>query len=301
MIMMLSLLAGVAGQPVVVRPAPPMVIQTAPAYSTPLPPLPEGAEPAVRATANVPALFSTDDYPATARRYAQQGTVAFAVAIDSTGRVTACSVTQGSGSISLDWATCSIIQRRARFTPARDADGRAVEDRFAGRVRWVLPPRTPMPFADQKRALVYPIDDAGVIGQCRVEGRADSTSHDRLCASMLAKGRSIVATAGTSTVLANRELVLEEGFLIGGPDRASNVGQKPGEMRTMLVALEIEVDAAGSVTRCVAASQIMPGVRIDKGCEDSLRGKFVALDPGAGERSLRRGVRYWATYTRPID
>ena len=145
---MVTLLAGVASQPAVARPIPPVPVITIPSpYTAPFPPLPEGAEPAVRAASNLPLpqLFSTNDYPVAALRHEEQGTVAFAVAIDPTGRVTACSITQSSGSANLDVATCSIIQRRARFTPAREASGGVVEDRSKGRVRWMLPaaPRPP--------------------------------------------------------------------------------------------------------------------------------------------------------------
>lgn len=139
----MGLLLGFASQPAAVRPIPPVPVVMSPSpYTAPLPPLPADAEPAVRAASNLtlPQLFSTDDYPAAALLNDEQGTVEFAVAIDSTGRVAACSITQSSGSVSLDVTTCSIIQRRARFTPARDASGRAVEDRSKGRIRWVLPP-----------------------------------------------------------------------------------------------------------------------------------------------------------------
>ena len=304
MIMMLSLLAGVAGQPVVFRPAPPLVIM-GPAmltsYTAPLPPLPEGAEPAVRATANLPALFSTDDYPAAARREGQQGTVAFAVAIDRAGRVTACSITQPSGSVSLDWATCSIISRRARFTPARDVGGRAVEDRARGRIRWVLPPQPLIPFADHKMAMVFTIDAADAVAKCRVEGPGKALNNDRLCAGMMTKARSIAAEAAKVIAITNRELVLEQGVLVGGPDRTRNVAAGAGETRGTLFALVLEINPAGNVSYCAGADGAKDSPRVAAACRDSIKAKFVALDPAAGDQSTRQAVRYWASYTRPID
>lgn len=175
---MLGLLAGVADQPAIVRPP----IMTAPmTYTAPLLPQPEGAVPAVRASANLPALFSTDDYPAAALRNGEQGTVSFAVAISSEGRVTHCSITNSSGSASLDVTTCSIIQRRARF------------------------------------------------------------------------------------------------------------------------ALALEIDPAGIISKCEAANDGLNRKRVDDGCKDSRKGRFVALDPAAGNQSTRHAVRYWAGYTRPIE
>lgn len=74
-------------------------------------------------------LFSADDYPAEAQRNGEQGTVQVALTVDPTGKVSQCRVVLSSGSASLDGATCSILQRRARFLPARDASGRPVSDR----------------------------------------------------------------------------------------------------------------------------------------------------------------------------
>ncbi len=92
-----------------------------------------------RAKANLPELFSTDDYPEQAIRNEEQGTVAFRLTIDRKGRVSDCTVTQSSGSATLDRASCSIVERRARFVPARDTQGRTVEDSMTSRIRWVLP------------------------------------------------------------------------------------------------------------------------------------------------------------------
>jgi TonB family protein len=84
--------------------------------------------------------FSTDDYPGEALRERQQGTVSFWVRISPEGRVSDCRIIQSSGSPSLDAATCRIIRERARYTPARDAQGRPAEA-FDGdyAVTWRLP------------------------------------------------------------------------------------------------------------------------------------------------------------------
>ncbi len=96
--------------------------------------------PAVhRARADLPALFSSDDYPLAALQREEQGTVAFTLGINEQGRVERCYITQSSGSATLDHATCSILTKRARFTPARSADGRAVADIRNSRIRWLLP------------------------------------------------------------------------------------------------------------------------------------------------------------------
>ena len=91
------------------------------------------------AKANLPALFSTDDYPVEAIKREEQGTVSFQLAINRRGRVSKCSIVGSSGSKALDQATCSILKTRGRFAPARDAQGKRVPDNYSGRVRWELP------------------------------------------------------------------------------------------------------------------------------------------------------------------
>ena len=265
--------------------------------------MPDGAEPAVRAVSKgpLPQLFTADDYPAAALRNGEEGTAAFAIAIDPTGRVGACSITQSSGSASLDATTCSIIQRRARFTPARDPNGAAVEDRSQGRVRWVLPPQRPVPFTDQRMALIFTIDAAGTVASCRVEASAEQLGNASLCASMMAQARSISAAAARSVAITNRELVLEQGVLVGGRERVRDIGLGSGETRGTLLVLTLEIDPAGAVSHCTWDDGTAEQLRAKAGCRDSIRRRFIPLDPAASGQPMRHAVRYWASYMRPAD
>jgi protein TonB len=94
---------------------------------------------AARAKANLNSLFSTDDYPQSAIRNEEQGTTAVRLSVGTDGRVSACSVTSSSGSTALDNATCNIIRRRARYTPAQDQAGSPIAGSDTARIRWVLP------------------------------------------------------------------------------------------------------------------------------------------------------------------
>jgi protein TonB len=78
------------------------------------------------ARGDVRTLFSVDDYPIDALRNGQQGTVQAQLSIGPSGRVADCVIIRSSGVSSLDEATCGIMKRRARFRPARDANGNAV-------------------------------------------------------------------------------------------------------------------------------------------------------------------------------
>ncbi|MFN3389110.1 MAG: energy transducer TonB [Allosphingosinicella sp.] len=109
----------------------------------PAPPPPQPAPPkkveAARAKANLASYVSNDDYPAAALRSEDEGTTRFRLTVAPDGRVSACTVTQTSGSRVLDEATCRIMQRRARFTPARGSDGKPTTDTVSSAIRWELP------------------------------------------------------------------------------------------------------------------------------------------------------------------
>jgi TonB family protein len=96
----------------------------------------QGARPA---KANLALLFSTDDYPMEAIRKEEQGTTSFRVEISRRGHVSDCIVTSSSGSDALDRATCDIVEGRALYEPARDAQGKRITGQDTGRIRWELP------------------------------------------------------------------------------------------------------------------------------------------------------------------
>lgn len=88
---------------------------------------------------NKASWITSDDYPAAAVRAREQGTVAMAVGIDTAGRVTTCEVTSSTGSTVLDAASCSLVQRRGRYAPAADVNGKLIPSSDAIRFHWVLP------------------------------------------------------------------------------------------------------------------------------------------------------------------
>ena len=123
-----------------IDPVPPVTMTARP--SPPAPPAPPPAprvSQAARATGSLPGLFSTDDYPQRALTNGEAGTTAVSLSVGANGRVTNCSVTSSSGSSALDTTTCSILTRRARFTPAKDQNGQPISDTQSTRVSWRLP------------------------------------------------------------------------------------------------------------------------------------------------------------------
>ena len=67
--------------------------------------------------------ITPDDYPNTALQRKTQGNVIVAFTITAKGRAVECAVEQSSGQLALDVIPCPLIERRARFQPAKNANG----------------------------------------------------------------------------------------------------------------------------------------------------------------------------------
>lgn len=82
---------------------------------------------------------TTQDYPAAALRRESEGTTHFRLVVGTDGRVDACEVTRSSGDPQLDEAACKNVERRARFEPATDGNGRKVVGTYTSKVNWQIP------------------------------------------------------------------------------------------------------------------------------------------------------------------
>jgi protein TonB len=79
------------------------------------------------------------DYPREAMRIRAEGTVFVRFTVRTDGRVENCRVTRSSGNEALDETTCRLIERRFRYEPARDAQGRAVPETIQKTYEWFIP------------------------------------------------------------------------------------------------------------------------------------------------------------------
>lgn len=70
------------------------------------------------------------------RRGRYRGSVVVQFTIESEGRASDCTVVRPSGNSQLDALTCQIVTERARFTPARDAQGRYVASQAHATYSW---------------------------------------------------------------------------------------------------------------------------------------------------------------------
>lgn len=122
----------------VTAPPPPYIPPVAPAPPPPPPP-PRKTVSAQSAKGDVRTLFSSDDYPASASSAGAEGTARATLTISATGQVVGCDLIQSTGNRALDSATCSILRRRAKFTPARDSNGNPTTDTYTTPpIRWQL-------------------------------------------------------------------------------------------------------------------------------------------------------------------
>ena len=125
---------------VIEAPRPPPIPPVAVAPPPPPAP-PRKAQSAQSARGDLRSLFSSDDYPAAALSAGASGTAQAQLTIGPDGRVTGCNLIRSTGNGALDSATCNVLRRRAKFSPARDTNGNATADSITTPpIRWELPP-----------------------------------------------------------------------------------------------------------------------------------------------------------------
>ncbi|PTQ13001.1 energy transducer TonB [Sphingomonas oleivorans] len=107
---------------------PPVITPTAP-VAPPAPPAPPAAPAISKAAAargNPGSWVTTDDYPPSAIRNEEQGTVGLTFEVNAQGRIENCRISSSSGSSTLDDAACRLVTRRGRYSPALDQSGNPI-------------------------------------------------------------------------------------------------------------------------------------------------------------------------------
>ena len=126
--------------PIAVSVAPPSPSPAIPSFLDRRAPLTTRPSYPQRARADFNTYFSVDDYPLRERRRGAEAQVGFTVLVGPDGRVRSCTVTASSGSTRLDGATCRILESRARYSPAHDIMGVAINGQDSGIISWPVPP-----------------------------------------------------------------------------------------------------------------------------------------------------------------
>ena len=87
---------------------------------------------------NSPAAWvNTNDYPSEAVFAGHNGFVQFRLDIDAGGKITGCHVLRAFKPDDFSKITCDALNRRARFSPAQDSEGKPVKSFYINQIRWV--------------------------------------------------------------------------------------------------------------------------------------------------------------------
>ena len=108
------------------------------------------------------------DYPQQAIVANESGTTTAEFVVDPTGAISLCGILVSSGSVLLDARTCSLIQSRFVYKPARDKDHKAIAQRTLQRINWKLPINA-LP-VEHRYTFSYTVGLDGKSKDCAVEG-----------------------------------------------------------------------------------------------------------------------------------
>ncbi len=216
--------------------------------------VPPAATGARAKSVDVAKWVTSADYPAEALRTRTEGTTGFRLTLSAEGRVTDCVIIQSSGSSVLDSATCGILRRRARFEPARDAKGEAIDSTFSSSFSWRLPkPQPPSPGLMAVRFDLSPTRD---VSNCRAESRGmvPEIARTAACAALEAappiKLLAVAAASYKSLVLVNAASEGSQSF----PIKAAEWGKLISHRSARLT-----FSAAGTPVACVPEVSFGPG------------------------------------------
>jgi TonB family protein len=143
-----------------------------------------------------------DDYPASAIRNEEEGTVFITFRINETGRVDQCSA--DGATPSLQEVSCRIVTERFTYRPARDVRGNALPQWNTQRITWRIPPQMqasivmPIAFVPIDKgmgfALAYKVSAQGRISDCRALALSEEFSRqgEDVCAAFAARTKAPV-------------------------------------------------------------------------------------------------------------
>ena len=122
-----------------------------------------------------------DDYPLNANRMGLEGVAGYRLGVDEKGCTVKCEITLSTAFEELDLETCAVLRKRARFTPARAADGTDIPATFDGKLTWKLPEQ---PFRKAKpwtaRATARFAANGTLLG-CRSSGSGEAVAVAQFC------------------------------------------------------------------------------------------------------------------------
>lgn len=191
-------------------------------------------------------IITPRDYPREALHNRQEGTVTARLTVSPSGAVSSCTVVESSGHPALDERTCAIFSVRAKFEPARDGRGRAVEAIYTQRTTWRLTQSVP-PMMPRKpwvvRFTVAVAADGSAI-RCTVEatGVEGMGSQCSVPAEIALTGEADAEPAGFA--------ITETRFYPVDPDSAPATLGVEGALKVSVQVSRITITPDGQVIAC---------------------------------------------------
>jgi hypothetical protein len=93
----------------------------------------------VRPVGNVGNWITTNDYPTKMLAVGQPALIEFRIDVDESGKALACHIQATTRPKEFDDAVCKSIMRRAKFTPALDAENNPIKSYWKNSVRFAIP------------------------------------------------------------------------------------------------------------------------------------------------------------------
>ena len=251
-----------------------------------------------RARGNLVSLFSDEDYPTSALRRNQQGTVGVRLTVGRSGRVTRCIVTRSSHVPSLDAVTCQVLTTRARFEPARDRRGRTVIDYYKQRVIWRIPtddfetpPAAPVPFVDWLSRATFSVTAQGP-GQCTLtDDNTPTPFRIGTCADLTSAAKTAAAQRDPDS---NTPYRIEFSLRFSAGERAFVVPPDGRRMTISSNAARLQIDGRGVVVACEPIGEVDP-IALAILCNRARSALFEELPAIAAGPNRRRAVINEAT------
>lgn len=222
------------------------------------------------------------DYPLAALRMDEQGTVAFALDVDRTGRMTGCTILTSSGSGALDAQTCRLILARGKFAPARDARGVAVDGRLVRRIRWELPAKAPTPLVAWAKVSRMRLSGDGAVEGCTVRNFGPVPDPDSFCTYAARTPRAVLLAmrggAGPRAV----DVIEETNFAVDGRRAHPIEGRQRGRRLIAATMSRSSVSAAGVASGCRIVEAFGDPLLQPRLCAKMFDGPFVPARDAAG-------------------
>ena len=219
--------------------------------------------------------LSPNDYPVDALRNDMEGVTSFRLAVDAAGRPIACDVTGSSGFDVLDRAACERLMANARFTPAHDAQGKAIPGSYANRVRWTRPANANdfIPFI---ATMQLKVDPAGKIADCAMIASDLTSDKDSPCRGIRAMPAEIARIMRGATGAGTGEVSLELGAGYGEGPPPTMLGETAGYDRRALFISRFTINAEGRMSTCRMTEQRGEAALVQNFC---LANAYTRFDP----------------------